>query len=440
MRLKPVHLISYLSCLALVATAFSQDTLTGADEGVFGSAGLAAVYLDAEGNLAEIADDNLRPDRFVFHAWLQDLEQGINLETPQNPGQPTQEEQTEFAPSFTQNLVAGYVGYVADDGETYPVAGAQVRWAFDRQYSDAQGSVLFGAADAASDVPGVDLLGIWGDQALTLTNNSGFANQARFPVATDYPLHNATGLSTPDTNGATWVTLFSPDPRARARVVAVASVNGVEVGKEVLVKNFAPSPELAIEKTVDQQTLNLGASGQGTVNFTVRVTNTGGGDATNIVFEDLLTSGNREAYNIVQGSVSENSQGQQNQQNQQQSQQQNQQSQNQQGQQGFGDDGFSRTFSLPAGQSRTFTFQAQAGATASYCNTARIIAFNSEFGPRQQGDLRAQACFEAIRPELALLKDFVDENGESLGANVTVASGEQARLRVRVVNRGNAPA
>lgn len=425
---------SNLFLLVLLATAFAQEeTSAVADDEVFSDPGLAAVYLDAEGNLVEIEDEDLRADRFVFHAWLQNLAgQGVELANP--PGQPTQEEQTEFAPSFTQNLVAGWVGFVADDGETYPVAGAQVRWAFDRQWGEAQGSMQFGAADAAGEVPGVDLLGIWSDQALTLTNNGGLTNQARFPVATDYPLHNATGITTPDTSGFTWVTLFSPDERARARIIAVASVNGVEIGKEVLTKNFAPSPELAIEKTVDRQTLNLGVNGQGTVNFTVRVTNTGRGNASNVVLEDRLTSGNREAYNIVQGSLSESGQ-----QGQQQT-MQNQQQQNEQQGQGPGNDGFSRTFNLAAGESRTFTFQAQAGATASYCNTARITNFESEFGRAQQEDLSAQACFEAIRPELALLKDFVDVDGNSLGDNVTVASGEQARLRVRIVNRGDAPA
>jgi len=470
-RLAPQRKLAlFLALLTALAASFAQEeTPTAADEETFAAPGLAAVYLDAEGNLVEITDEDLRPERFVFHAWLQDLEEGINLENPQS--QPTQEEQTEFAPSFTQNLVAGFVGYVGEGGEVYPVAGAQVRWELDRQWGNAQGSVQFGAADAAGSVPGVDLLGIWNDQALTLTNNGGLTNQARFPVATDFPLHNATGVTTPDTSGFTWVTLFSPDQRARARVIAVASVNGVEIGKEVLIKNFAPSPQLAIEKTVNQQTLNLGADGQGTVTFTVTVRNTGQGDASNVVLQDQLTSGNRNAYSVVQGSLSEGGQGQQ-QQNQQQQGQQNQQGgqQGQQaqqqpsgqtggagqtppnaqtggagqqrggGQQGPGNDGFSRTFNLPAGASRTFTFQAQVGATDTYCNTARIARFAGEFGSSQQQDLSARACFEAIRPELAVLKDFVDEGGNSLGDNVTVTSGQQALLRVRVINRGSAPA
>lgn len=454
--------------LAVCATAFAQEQAPAANLEVFSNPGFAAVYLDAEGNLAEFADEDLRAERFVFHAWLQNREeQGIDLENENNVGQPTPEEQTEVAPSFTQNLAAGFVGYRAENGEVYPVAGAQVRWVFDRQFSDAQGSMMFGAADAASAVPGVEMLGILGDQALTLTNNGNLSNQARFPVATDYPLHNVTGVGSPDTDGFTWVTLFSPDEQARARIVAVASVNGVEIGKEVLTKNFAPSPELAIEKTVDRQTVNLGVEGQGTVTFTVRVTNTGRGAANNVVLEDELTSGNRGAYTIVQGSVSETGQGQQSQ-----SQPSNNQAASNQtasnqpanqsgnvsggfqsggagnaqngqqsgGQQGPGNDGFTRTFNLPAGESRTFTFEAQAGETANYCNTARISNFESEFGQGQQDDLSAQACFEALRPELALLKDFIDQNGESLGDNVTVSSGEQARLRVRVVNQGDAPA
>ena len=63
--------------------------------------------------------------------------------------------------------------------------------------------------------------------------------------------------------------------------------------------------------------------------------------------------------------------------------------------------------------------------------------FTDEFGETRTPDLSAEACFEVISPDLNIIKDFVDANGESLGDNVTVNAGEEAILRVRVVNRGS---
>ena len=183
------------------------------DNGVFESAGVTAVYTDVDGNLAEIADGDLQANRFVFYAWLEDLEGGFSLANAATA--PSDEEKTEFAPSRTQNLVAAFVGYRDDDGNVLPVAGAQVRWEIDEQWDDAIGSTFFGAADAVGQAGVAGGLGITGSQAVTLTNNANVFNRARFPVATDFPLYNATGLTSPDTGGVTWVTLFSPDRRAR---------------------------------------------------------------------------------------------------------------------------------------------------------------------------------------------------------------------------------
>ena len=395
-RIARVFLLILL-CL-LGGAVFAQE-----QEGAFESAGVSAVYLDADGNLVELADEDMQADRFVFYTWLENLEGGFDFDNAATA--PTDDEKSEFAPSRTQNLVAAFVGYRADDDVIYPVAGAQVRWEIDEQWEDAIGSTFFGAADAAGEAGTPGDLGITENQALTLTNNGNIFNRARFPIATDYPLYNATGLGSPDTGGVTWVTLFSPDSRARARVLAVASVNGVEIGKELATKNFAPRPELAIEKSVDTQTINLAGDEQGTVTFNVTVRNTGSGNATGVTLEDTLSSGNAEAYSLVDREGT----------------------------------GFTETFDLPAGESREFSFQAQAGETDTYCNRAAINEFTDEFDQTQNPDLSAEACFEVISPDLNIIKDFVDTNGESLGDNVTVNAGEEAILRVRVVNRGSGP-
>jgi len=386
----------------LLTSAFAQQSQQGSS---FESSGVTAIIIDGEGNLVDIGDEDLQSGRFVFHMWLQDLEGGFSLN---NPGtSPSDAEREEFAPSFSQNLVAAYVGYQDDEGNVFPVAGAQVRWEIDEQWEDAIGSTFFGAADAggnAADLPGD--LGIIENQAITLTNNGTIFNRARFPIASDYALRNVTGIGTPDTGGVSWVTVFSPDRRARARIIAVASVNGTEIGKEVVIKNFAPQPELQVEKSVDTQTLNLMGDEEGTVTFEVTVTNSGSGNASNVRLEDALTSGNAEAYSLPD----------------------------------YSGDSFTETFNLPAGESRTFSFQANANETDTYCNTATISEYTDEFDSTVDTDLSAQACFEVITPELNIIKDFINTERESLGDNVTAGIDEEVLLRIRVINRGSGPA
>jgi len=60
------------------------------------------------------------------------------------------------------------------------------------------------------------------------------------------------------------VTLFSPDATAAARIVAVATINGEEIGKQILYKNFAPQPKIEIAKTVSSDLVTL-VSGSATV-------------------------------------------------------------------------------------------------------------------------------------------------------------------------------
>ena len=55
-------------------------------------------------------------------------------------------------------------------------------------------------------------------------------------------------------------------------------------------------------------------------------------------------------------------------------------------------------------------------------------------------NISAEACFNVIGPSLAIIKDFVDAQGNTLGDTVTVGADEVARVRVRLINSGTAPA
>jgi hypothetical protein len=384
--------------------------------------GRQAFYIDATGQLVEIPEAALdRPGNFVFAAWLVDLQGGIA--TDPIAGVPSADEQFEVAPSGTQNVAAAFVGF-RREGAIFPVVNAAVRWEIDRQFEGAVGSLQFGAADDGSNAPGADPGFISDDQADTFTNNGNVRNPSRFPISTTAPLHNVTGVATPDTNGFTWVTLFSPDPRATARLVVVASVNGTEIDKQRLIKNFAPVPELRISKTVEPSTVILPPGGEASVTFTVVVRNVGQGNATNVVHSDRLTAGPPGGYNIdvttlPAGSrpVDEDEDG--------------------------NVEGFNLTIAeLPADRSETLTFNAVVRRDAEqYCNTIRITEFATEFETVTE-DLPdpAEACFNVIRPQLEILKDFVNADGNELGNSVTVRRNEAARVRVRLINSGTAPA
>lgn len=257
-----------------------------------------AVYRDGQGNLVPLAPSSLQSGKFVFYAWLEDEPLGI-LTTQlistivSDPGQPLVDEQNEFAPSFTQNLATAWVGYTDDSGVVRPVIGADVRWEIDQQFAGRVGSTQFGTSDDNRVALGY---GVFDDQADTRTNNSRLQAQ-RFPlIASEFPLYNQSGIGTPFVDGFTWVTLFSPDAKASARIVAVATINGEEIGKQILYKNFAPTPVIEITKTVDQELINLGGGGTGTVTWTITVKNTGSGDAANIDLSDTLASGDGLTY------------------------------------------------------------------------------------------------------------------------------------------------
>jgi len=397
----------------VVADHTSQITLILEPMSIISEAPRAA-YRDGEGNLIPIDAVNAGSGNFIFHAWLEDEALGIipaNLETPlfTDPGQPLLEEQEESAPSYTQNLACSWVGYEDADGNVFAVIGADVRWEIDQWWSERVNSMQFGACDDNGITSGY---GIDDDQAYTRTNNSRLAAE-RFPfVATEYPLYNLTGLGTPFVDGMTWVTLFSPDAIAAGRIVAVATINGEEIGKQILFKSFAPAPNLEITKTVSPEIVNL-VDHTASVTWTVTVSNVGLGDATSVELNDFLASGAGDKYSLSDLPAGSTQDG----------------------------DGFVISFPLLAGATETFTFTGTVTEAGTYCNEAEILSYSSSSNTWTPVDLNAQACFIALESNVGIIKDFVAaDDTTSLGKSLTVAANEPARLRVRVINSGSGAA
>jgi uncharacterized repeat protein (TIGR01451 family) len=372
-----------------------------------------AVYRDNQGNLIPIDSLNATSGNFIFYAWLEDEPLGIvpaNLDTSTtDPGQPLLAEQDESAPSYTQNLATSWVGYEDATGNVYAVIGADVRWEIDQWWTGRVNSMQFGTSDDNAITSGY---GVFDDQADTRTNNSRLAAE-RFPfVETEYPLYNVTGIGTPFIDGMTWVTLFSPDAIAEGRIVAVATINGEEIGKQILYKSFAPAPQLEITKTVSPEIVNL-VSGSASVTWTVTVSNIGEGDASSVEMNDFLASGNGATYTIGGLPAGSTQDG----------------------------DGFTNSFPLLAGDTETFTFTGTVTEAGTYCNEAEILSYSAGSQTWTPVDLNAQACFVALESNLGIVKDFVAaDSTTSLGKSLTVAVNEPATLRVRVINNGSGTA
>ena len=374
-----------------------------------------AVYRNGQGNLIPFDLSNLQSGQFVFYAWLQDKPSGIvpagltSTTISGDPGMPLVAEQEETAPSFTQNLAVAWVGYRDAAGDIWPVIGADVRWEIDQYYSGRLNSMQFGTSDDNRVGLGY---GVLDDQADTRTNNAHLEVE-RFPFAvSEYPLYNLTGVGTPFADGFTWVTLFSPDREAAGRMVAVATINGEEIGKQILYKHFAPTPELQITKTVDADVVNL-SGGTADATWTVTVENVGLGAATNVDLTDILASGDAASYTLSglpAGSVAVG-------------------------------DGFTYSFSLASGNSVDLTFTATVTAPGTYCNEGQILAYNDATSTWAPIDLKSQACFTALESNLSIIKDFVAADGTtSLGKTLTVEADAPAQLRVRVINNGSGAA
>lgn len=380
-----------------------------------------AVYRVGQ-DLIPLTPSDVQTGTFSFYAWVQDRPGGISTTAMAantivtNPGSPLLTEQTETAPSFTQNLAGAWVGFTDAAGVVYPVIGADVRWEIDQLWSGRVNSMQFGTSDDNRLALGY---GVFDDQADTRTNNARVVNE-RFPlIASQYPLFNLSGIGTPNADGFTWVTLFSPDKLASGRIVAVATVNGEEIGKQILYKNFAPQPRLQITKTVQNAIVNL-VGGTATDTWTITVTNVGEGDATNIVLNDTLASGAGASYSLgalPAGSVAVG-------------------------------DGFNLTIpTLLGGASASVTYSPVATVTAAgvYCNNGHIASYLDSTGALvtvAAGDLNAQACFTALEANVSIVKDFVVSatDNTSLGKSVTRAANAPATLRVQVINNGGGAA
>jgi len=378
-----------------------------------------AFYLDANGKQVAItrADLDNAGTRFVFYAWLENEDGGINpaqVGTNNDAGTPTAGEMQEVAPLNTQNLAAGYVGYRAADGQVYPIVGANVRWDILEQ----TGNVRFSAADDGAQASGAPISKQdINDNALnanTYTNSAGGDN-VRFPSSAEYPLYNVTGIGTPDITGFTW-TALNHDPRvttqATARVRAVAYVNGTEITKRFLDKTFAPSAKLTITKEANQ-TVGLNQDGS----FTVTVSNTGQGPATGIQLQDRLTSGSDDSYSIgavtASGAATTTAQG---------------------------DSGFNSVFDLAPGESRTFTFPARSNAVGVFCDTATVTGYtNGAFGV-VSSNLSDDACLTVQAPELTITKSLVDASGNPVASGQQVGPNQEVFAAITVRNGGNAAA
>ena len=369
-----------------------------------------AVYRDSTGGLVKINSSDLKSGNFVFYAWLRDDTGGIDpskltADPASDPGKPLPAEQAETAPSFTQNLAAAYVGFKDTAGVVHPVIGAEVRWNIDQTYTGRVNSMQFGTSDDNSTIG----LGINNDQADTLTNNKSLPG-AGFPfTVNDNPLYNVTGIATPFVDGFTWVTLFSPDKLASGRIVAVATVNGQEIAKQIIFKDFSPVPKLEITKTVSTATVNL-VNGTGTATWTITVKNVGDGDATNVDLNDILASGAGASYTLSDLPAGSTAVG----------------------------DGFTTSFALAAGATVTLSPKATVTAAGTYCNEGQILTYKNAAKTWTPVDLKAQACFTAVEPVLSIVKNFVAADGTtSLGKAVTVAANESANLRIQVINSGS---
>ncbi|GMA16252.1 phage tail tube protein [Deinococcus metallilatus] len=377
-----------------------------------------AFYIDANGKQVAITKDDLdnAGTRFVFYAWLENKDGGIDpskVGGNTDAGMPTAAEMQEVAPLNTQNLAAGYVGYRAADGQVYPIVGANVKWDILEQ----TGSVRFSAADDGTQASGAPISKQdINDNALsanTYTNSAG-GNNVRFPSSREYPLYNVTGVNTPDITGFTW-TALNHDPKfnaATARVRAIASVNGTEITKRFLDKTFAPSAKLEIVKEANQ-TVGLNQDGS----FTVTVRNVGQGPATGIQLQDRLTSGSDDTYSIgavtANGAATTTAQG---------------------------DSGFNSTFDLAPGEARTFTFPARSSAVGVFCDTATVTQYtNGAFGV-VSSNLNDDACLTVQAPELTITKSLVDANNNPIPSGQQVGPNQEVFAAITVRNGGSAPA
>lgn len=385
-----------------------------------------AYYVDSNNAVHPITTDMLKNagSNFVFYAWLENKnEASVGSTTTSDSilsdGTAGNLLKRDVAPINNQNLAAAYVGYKAPDGKTYPVVGAAVRW--DIVQATSQTNVRFAAADDGNNAPGAVPLYV-SDQAMeanTFTNAASNTANAQFPSSPQYPLTNKAHLSAPGIDGVTWAALWVPDQKkGEADISVVASIGNTEINKTTLHKIFAPSAHLTIKKTVDSKDAVLPNNAR---NFTITVKNDGQGPATGIKLSDVY-SGQADINNYVLGNVTSSAAT----------------TKNDKG-------GFESTFDLAAGAEQTFTFTASGKDAGQYCDAATISSYtNGDFGEEQfvnPTDGSNQACMTVIKPELTILKQIADKDGNVLSnQNPTVAAGNTVYVKVTLTNNGSATA
>ncbi len=253
-----------------------------------------AYYIDADGvtrhyfNFGSTAYD---PTKFRFSAWLQNRSGGVEPTQAgkggAGVGNATPAEQYEWAPINHQNILGSYMEY-NDNGVWRPVVNAQVVMNIQPETQNATPAIRFTAADDVNrSTPPITAQGIKAQDITTngftstsWTNSGTEANPIGYPVNSQYPLWNVTGVGVgPDNTGTgneleagyTWAALMN-DPIATkagssifggqndsldARVQVIGYVNGQEIGKQWVTKRFIPTATVTIEKqlwTIDPVT------------------------------------------------------------------------------------------------------------------------------------------------------------------------------------------
>lgn len=416
-----------------------------------------AYYVNAAGERVTITQDMLQNagSNFVFYAWMENEAGGINpanVGTAGDPGTPTEEERIEYAPIQNQNLLAGYVGYRDASGAVFPVVGANVRWDIREDAAwENDGyrglAMQFSAADDGGQPSGSIRPADINDRAKSASTwtNSATGFNERFPSSPSNPFYNRSGVTTPDRDGFTWTTLFSPlDVESYGKVTAIAYINGTEVNKAFVEKHFAPQARIILDKTITAEgeseadraatpdavtvTLNNGQP-TATTTATIRVRNVGLAPATNVVINDLLSSGNGTNYTITGATsstgetVTVTANG----------------------------DGASVTLAdIAPGEDIFLTLTATADRVGQYCDLASVGSYvDGPFGlttPSLAGLIPADnsllddACFTVTAPELVTTKSLVDANNNEIANNQIVAPNTPVYVRVRVFNNGSAAA
>ncbi|SEJ81872.1 conserved repeat domain-containing protein [Deinococcus reticulitermitis] len=437
-----------------------------------------AYYVNADGNRVYFSDINggrIDPTRFRFNAWLDDKDGGVNsalvgqasatgIGVVRNDA--AVNEQQEFAPLDNQNIVGAYMEY-NDNGTWRPVVNAEVQMNVLPEYQVSRPLIRFSAADdqnrttapiTAQDITtnGFDSRS-WTNAGPTDPNPIGYPQSAKFNY------YNATGVDNPLVPGYTWAALFH-DPIAEgyfdgeerdslyARVRVIGYVDGQEIEKHFLDKNFVPSADVSVikelvrfDRTTNQvlEVLNDNGSVEylpGTeVGLRITVRNTGDAEARNIQLQERFAEGTRLGYsigitpqerarlaasgnNVRIAGLDLNADNE------------------------LTDEEFDATLDLEAGESESILFFATGTANGRYCDTATITSYVNNPDPvTGVGRLDAigvplsdNACFTVFgQPDVNIIKEVVSaRDNNPIRDGTTVNGNEDVTIRIRIRNNG----